>query len=685
MLNYSFPSELVAKGMIHLAAGINNQQDDLLFKDVKLPELPPRNIETILALAETGLASEVSVLEWISLLNEKDEWDSKHVELERASNALIWQIACKNHGLRYLLYWRFVMHLDGIEISFPKGLTRQFGDNQRSLIKADKQRTSIVASIKSGESAELCKQSLKLKVSPTLTLKKFGLPNQLKIAQQALKDIPRYWVDHEDEFEIGSLFGLIDKLKAEEKDTLFSALLVNFSEFMLNRNKDLVSGILKLYSPHVEGSRFKKLSDSAQDIVRGLIGAMSFSDFSKLIAKLTELSVAEKIGLDERDIRQLNSRVAFWSNYQAKFVGFSVFLPSSTYHLLKQLNFQIDGMSLYQLNDTACEICILEFENNFVMEFLRGSVSGLRVIDKGIIDVPSFKNGNIFTTQKQLESIPYIAEHDHLIFWQNACEKMLRTKFNLTPPKHIKKFLITQRDKKGNQFYQDYSSSTGLPKLTNIQMFEREQLLTRYRSKAYGDQSDTAEIRQQSIDFAKSIIESFSADKKIGGWFGYSQNFGWLVEVGGSERGLLLESLAKGSKITVSHYELKSSLYLKVSDYLNSIQSIGELQRACESLISVIDRIPIESIKCSLEKIVKESNYTSGEHKNNTFDPKRKYLSEAELLAIVSSQGGVHVNNRHKGGVLKIVLQKSDSQLKTMLLNAGFKELNDNPLAFWKR
>lgn len=472
--NFSFPEIPPALGMQKLAKSIDGELDELLFKDVRLPELPPRDISTILNLAEAGLQAEISVLEWISLLNGKEQWDSTHFNQERSSNELIWQLACINHGLRYLLYWRFALHLDGQDVSFPKGLARQFSIYQKQLTQADKQRTQLLGGIYSADTAELCKSALKLRIVPVNVLNKCGLPGLATFSQEALKGLARYWVEHAKQFGIDALFAVINKLKVEDKDTFFSSALVDIPVVQLEQQTSFVSRIISLYSPYSKDSRFNKLSPAAQQVVRDLIGAMSFGDFSKLIAKLTEPAVAEKLGLEEWEIRQLNSRVAFWSNYQSRFLGFSVFLPSSTYTLLKQLNFYTDDMLFHQLSNSSCEVCVLEFENHFVLEFLRGGSSGARVIDKPSQEAQVLKNVGNISSQQQLEAIPFLAEHDHLKYWQNSCEQMLRRRFAIIPDLNLRRFVIN------DNFIKDYSSKNGLPLLTFEKQLERAKILATY-------------------------------------------------------------------------------------------------------------------------------------------------------------------------------------------------------------
>ncbi|WP_205314080.1 hypothetical protein, partial [Rheinheimera maricola] len=87
------------------------------------------------------------------------------------------------------------------------------------------------------------------------------------------------------------------------------------------------------------------------------------------------------------------------------------------------------------------EVCALEFENHFVLEFLRGGFSGVRVVDKKNNNIELLRGNLRVTSQKQLDSLPILAEHDHMKFWQNSCEMMLRKKFGITPAISLRKFI----------------------------------------------------------------------------------------------------------------------------------------------------------------------------------------------------------------------------------------------------
>ncbi|MEE2000709.1 EH signature domain-containing protein [Alkalimonas sp. MEB108] len=685
LLNLNFPDIPLPSGIQSLSRNIDSALDDLLFKDVRLPELPPRDISVILNLAESGLDAQVSVLEWIALLDGKERWDSVNHNQEYSSNILIWKTACKNHGLRYLLYWRLALYLDGHEISFSKGLVKQFANFQKYLAKVDKQRTLLLTGIYSGDTSELCQRALIFRMLPAQVLSKCGLPGQIKHSKDALKGLARYWVKNNKMFGYDELFTIIAKLNDEEKDTFFSSALVDIPFAKLEQQETLLKLILGIYSPYVINSRFSKLNNAAQEVIKDLIGAMSFADFSKLIAKLTEPVVAGKLGLEEWEIRQLNSRVAFWSNYQNRLLGFSVFLPTSTYSLLKQMNFITDDLLFHKLINSNCEVCVLEFENHFILEFLRGSISGVRVIDKLSKQAQLLKNVSSVSSQQQLEAIPFLAEHDHFIYWQNACEKLLRTKFNLTPNKNLRKFLVTRKDKNGHTFYQEYSSLNGLPSLTAAQVLEREEVLMARKRRSLESTNGKLNSTPPSLELAKSIIQFFSEKSTSGGWFGYSKKHGWIIEVGGSSSGLVFKCLSNNKVISASYNDLEGAEYMKVVDYLNTFQDASSLNEACMSLASIAENIPISSVRSALSNIISKAKIFRNTQSKMVEINKKHAFSEDDLIALASAQGGAHLDNRHKGGVLKIALQKPNSELEKLLLISGFKEIIDKPLVFWKK
>jgi hypothetical protein len=59
-------------------------------------------------------------------------------------------------------------------------------------------------------------------------------------------------------------------------------------------------------------------------------------------------------------------------------------------------------------------------------------------------------------------------------------------------------------------------------------------------------------------------------------------------------------------------------------------------------------------------------------------------LNHLHGKAIACAQGATYLDNRAKGGTLKIALSKRNEQLQSMLVEYGFKEIQNKPLVFWK-
>ena len=155
-------------------------------------------------------------------------------------------------------------------------------------------------------------------------------------------------------------------------------------------------------------------------------------------------------------------------------------MPDATYRVFEALNINLSELSITKLSPGAkCEVCALEFSEYFVVELLRGANSGVRVFEKDTILPLLSPSNNEQVNLELLESLPYLAEHDHLFLWQNSCEEMLRTKYNIAPDKTLKVFLIDTKTASGKPFTKKYTQSIGLPPLSKNQVSEREGALLR--------------------------------------------------------------------------------------------------------------------------------------------------------------------------------------------------------------
>lgn len=595
MLNFSFPTGVDSNCMLKLASGIN-QENSVLFRNVKLPELPPRDINTILKLTAEGKGGEISVLEWVTLLNGKEKWDAVNAGRARATNQLIWQTAINHHGLRYLLYWRITLFLDGQDRSLAKGLVQLFKEFQSTLSRIDRQRTTLINGFQTKSFDQLCKLALSLKATPKQVLNKCGLPGKTQFSTDCIKEIPRFWAKSSADFSLSSMLTLAKKLTLPEQDLFYSAAMTDIPVETLSSHKLLITEILRLYQPAKPNSRYMYLSPVAKKVIQELIGLMSFEDFKRLIDKMTSPDISTLLNLADWEIRQLHARVAFWSNYHKKLFSFSVYLPKTIFALLSTLDFNIDGRTLQELSSGDCEVCILEFSEFTVIEFLRGSNSGLRIIRNSEQSVRILKDNNIRISQQQLESIPYIAEHDHLVYWQKSCEQMLRTKFKITPNTGIKKFLITGQSPNGRPFVQEYSLAFGLPELTKEQMSKRFDAILKRKmyetgNHRYYDDSDFLgyENSYKIAQVCRNILSKYEY------WVGFSRTHGWVsLDRRSPQSGnakFKLFRLSDKTYIECSRVEWNPPEYNWAPAYFSGDRSYSEMTKACLEIMGLYKNI----------------------------------------------------------------------------------------------
>ena len=469
-----------ANQLTSLASKLNLSDRKVSFGDIVIPKIPPRNITAILDLMNSGRDHEISTLEWITLLGGKEQWDIENRDKEVATNNNIWEASVNNESLRRILFWRFVQFLGDNNTNFPSGLSRRFKQFETKLLGVAKHKTLVTKGLMAEDYSHLCKLMLTLKTDLSNVMKQCGLPFSKQNNQPVIRSLPKYSLSDKSNFDPSNLLDIAHRLNQDNKNCLYSAVLEDIPTDKLAGIPLLVRVLKSDYSPYAENSQHHELSDVAKSRLLKLIGAMSFNDFKQLVDILTSESGKSKLGLGDREVNQLSKRISFWSNYQPKILSFKAFVPQATYHLFEERKINLSELSITKLSTGAqCEVCALEFNKYFVVELLRGSNSGVRVFEKDTILPLLSPSNNEQVNLELLESLPYLAEHDHLFLWQNSCEEMLRTKYNIAPDKTLKDFLIDTKTESGNPFTKKYTQSIGLPPLNKKQVAEREDALLR--------------------------------------------------------------------------------------------------------------------------------------------------------------------------------------------------------------
>ena len=94
------------------------------FDGLILPVLPARSIEELLHAISKEKSHEISLLEWITLFDGKEEWDKNNKKKEKESNILIWKKVCNLPAARRQALWRLCLSLAGRAELLPKGMVK---------------------------------------------------------------------------------------------------------------------------------------------------------------------------------------------------------------------------------------------------------------------------------------------------------------------------------------------------------------------------------------------------------------------------------------------------------------------------------------------------------------------------------------------------------------------------------
>ena len=471
-----------ANQLASLASKLNLSDGGGSFGDIVIPKIPPRNITAILNLMNSGRDREISTLEWITLLDGKEQWDIENRDKEVATNNNIWEVSVNNEILRRLLFWRFVLFLGDKTTNFPSGLSHRFKQFETKLLGVAKHKTLVTKGLMAENYGHLCKLMLMLKTDLSNVMKRCGLPYSKHNNQPIIRSLPSYWFSNKSKFDPSNLLEIAHRLNQDDRNCLYSSVLEDIPTEKLAEIPLLVKVLKSDYSPYAENSQHHELSDAAKSRLLKLIGAMSFNDFKQLVDILTSESGKSKLGLGDREVNQLSKRISFWSNYQPKILSFKAFVPLATYHLFEERKINLSELSITTLSaDAKCEVCALEFGKYFIIEILRGASSGIRIFEKETILPLLSPTDDIQVSLELLENLPYLAEHDHKAFWQNSCEEMLRTQYSITPDETLEAFVIEANAHTGKPWTKPYSQCNGVPSLSYDQVSTRDEQLSKMR------------------------------------------------------------------------------------------------------------------------------------------------------------------------------------------------------------
>jgi hypothetical protein len=424
------------------------------------------NLDEIIQDIEKSNIKNITALEWVHCLYNKDKWDVKNPDKSVSTSEVIWKAAEQNTWLKQRLFWNLVLNLEFDNVLASSLATSYAVFLPQGLL--DKGRLAIIKALKAkdpiNDFIKLCWSKL---LTPSQLLTKYQLPTKISITKTACDYVvPQFSTSNNiNSLQIKWLLNCLEQMNREQQIKAVEYLLTQVNQYIGAEYPELINWLRQYYGSAVADSRWNELSQEAKVAMRKWLGAVSYQDFQRLV-KL----ILNRLSLTDWEHRRLRSRSEFWSNYSDRFERIRILLPESSANILENhLNNQDVSVLLNDGSDIT-EVCIFDFKDWFVVEFFRGDGSETSIIRKDI------ENEQIlFHSQLSVKRLRCLKRdiHDHEYCWQYFCEQLLRTK-NIFPNENIQYFKGLS-DEHGK-----YDRQTGLPKPSSYDLQQRKYKLARW-------------------------------------------------------------------------------------------------------------------------------------------------------------------------------------------------------------
>lgn len=458
---------------------------DIEGKIITPPQLPngiefdknkkTRNIEQILNDVENNHLENISLLEWVYCILNKNSWDTQNPDKSLVTSQKIWQFTKKSDSLKCRLFWRLVLFTFNPNeqiLAFSLADTCPSFEPQNEYDNLLVEIVNLLFQHSYEELAEICLNQF---LQPDELLTKYSLPYQFNVDDnltlveviQLSFPLALKTVKNINEKQINFLIETLNILSPPPQLKAVENLLNNISADIGGKYPKLVNWLKNNYGLTGSNLRWNELSIEAKNALKQWIGAVNYRDFEKLVDL-----IINRLNLENWEIRQLRNRKVFWSNYTDRFERIRILLPSSSMEILgKNIDSQ-DITTLINDGSEATEICIFDFDNCFIVEFFRGKGSETRIFPKSNeLENLFFKSDDISLKKLRTLSIVRDDVHDHKKYWQNDCETLLRSK-NILPNQDIKYFKVVE-----NRQGYPYDFNSGMALLYDDQIYDRNKQL----------------------------------------------------------------------------------------------------------------------------------------------------------------------------------------------------------------
>jgi hypothetical protein len=423
-------------------------------EDLQQIQFPMRDIRDVYHLIMNHRHSEVSAMEWMLAVLDKDDFDEYAPQLASETASMVWRHARHNVAARrtlVLLALKRIVeearavgnisqteHHDSTLDSFPYKMARSLRESQHLASTWDADDGKFIAALVSTDAYEPlmqeCERRLQTPREFCLDVLQTVLPAGINDGVLAkLGSIVRRRTSFEGKFSEW-VSRCLDEGTTTARAGLTSTLLEHLPRAAWEDSgvRPLTRWVKENALPNVERSLFRSLTPKAQTILKQWLGEITYRDFEQVARRIHDTIIPRlPIARPDKAQNALGRRFSFWENYASHFLRVSLFIPPSVFTSLS-LEF-VDKMrtgSLHELADHQHdgEICVLETENFIIIEFLRGRHSETRILKQSRALSSAFFGQNPHLNSHHFRALTHYEIRrplDHQYLWQAAHVKIL--------------------------------------------------------------------------------------------------------------------------------------------------------------------------------------------------------------------------------------------------------------------
>ena len=502
------------QNLLQLSQELGEQKDQvssLLEKIKQKPNHEHRLIEDIIACIQEDKLSDISLIEWVYCLSTKSQWDKIHPQESESTSEKIWQFAQEYNPLKQRLFWQMVLyHFDRDEMTLAPSIAQTFSTFEAKN-KQDYITLKIIDLLIEKNYVELALLCLKDCQQPDQLLYQYSLPSDISIEEdneinlvetiQSHYPIALNKIKDPQPEQINFLISTLDKLKITQQAIAVEKLLQYVPPSLAGEYPKLVSWVKNNFIL----SATHQLSNQSKRLFKKWIGAINYKDFAQFIDL-----IIDRISIDSLEDQQLNARKIFWSNYSDRFMRFKILLPFSTIQAFDN-DFELDEITqLINDGSESTEVCIIDIETHFAVEFLRGKGAEVRIFAKDnqnqnkekSIEQELFNAEEISLKKIRYLSTDFVNIHDRCEYWQSSFEELLRNN-NIIPNEGLKYFAIDDQSKKVK-----YNFDQQLLTLNKSQINYRNRQLIEW-------QQDIKKLEQDAIKYCQREAQRWKSDNVL--------------------------------------------------------------------------------------------------------------------------------------------------------------------------